>query len=107
MNFSIGNAASSSLGTGYTSSGYTPNFSSDPLWVQILYGIKEAASIIDPYILTDQEKMRLELEKARTELERERLRSIQVQRAPSAVPVWVWVAAAVAGVVLLVVLLKE
>jgi hypothetical protein len=102
MDFSIGNAVSSSL----TGTGYTPS-SSDPLWMQILYGVKEAASIIDPYILTDQEKMRLELEKARTELEKERLRSIQVQPAPSAVPVWVWVAAAVAGVALLVVLLRE
>jgi len=102
MDFSIVNAGSSSLGTGYT-----PSPSDPPLWMQILYGIKEAASIIDPYILTDQEKMRLELEKARTELEKERLRLIQVKPAPSAVPVWVWVAAAVAGVALLVVLLKE
>jgi hypothetical protein len=104
--FSIGNAASPPT-FGYTptaSPAYSPS-SSDPLWLQILYGLQQAASVIDPYILTEQEKAQMELQRAQLELQRAQLQA-SIRTEP-AVPAWVWVVVALAGVALLVVLLRE
>lgn len=76
-------------------------------FLQSLAGLN---SLIDPYILTDQERMQLEIQRRLAEAERARAEaearraSIQVQ---PAVPAWVWVAVVGLGVVALVLLLKE
>jgi len=94
--FSIANAYSAGL------SSPSP---SDPLWLQILYGLQQAASVIDPYILTEQEKAQLELQRLQLELQRAQLQA-SIRTEP-VVPVWVWVVLALLGVALLVVLLRE
>ena len=76
-------------------------------FLQSLAGLN---SLIDPYILTEQERMQLEVQRRLAEVERARAEaearraSIQVQ---PAVPAWVWVLVVGLGVVALVLLLKE
>jgi len=76
-------------------------------FLQSLAGLN---SLIDPYILTEQERMQLEIQRRLAEAERARAEaearraSVQVQ---PAVPAWVWVAVVGLGVVALVLLLKE
>jgi hypothetical protein len=76
-------------------------------FLQSLAGLN---SLIDPYILTDQERIQLEVQRRLAEAERARAEaearraSVQVQ---PAVPAWVWVAVAGLGVVALVLLLKK
>jgi len=76
-------------------------------FLQSLAGLN---SIIDPYILTEQERMQLEVQRRLAEAERARAEaearraSIQVQ---PVVPAWVWVLVVGLGVVALVLLLKE
>lgn len=79
-----------------------------PLWQQILGGLGALNSLLDPYILTEQERLQLELERAlaQAEAERARLASIQVQPQP-AVPTWAWVVGGVALVLVLFLLLRE
>jgi hypothetical protein len=76
-------------------------------FLQSLAGLN---SLIDPYILTDQERIQLEVQRRLAEAERARAeaeaRRASVQAQP-AVPAWVWVAVAGLGVVALVLLLKE
>jgi hypothetical protein len=106
--FSITNSYNPPLG-GFGSSGGS---SDPPLWQQILGGLSNLSSILDPYIFTEQERAQIELKKAQALAEAERARaeaeawraSIQVQ---PAVPAWVWVAVVGLGVVALVLLLKE
>jgi len=105
--FSIGNAVSPPT-FGYTptaSPASSPSPSDLPLWLQVLYGLQQAASVIDPYILTEQEKAQMELQRAQLELQRAQFQA-SIRTEP-VVPVWVWVVVALAGVALLVVLLKE
>lgn len=118
--FSIGNALSPSLPL----AGYTPPYTltngtgagaaptaSDPLWLQILYGLQQANSILDPYILTEQEKTQMEIARLQAELERQRQQQqptgISVTPAPGTPPPWLWAALAVVGVILIVLLLKK
>jgi hypothetical protein len=125
VDFSTGNTLSSQgLGSygsndfsianfGYTPPNPLPSYpdSSTPLWLQILYGVKEVSSIIDPYILTDKQKSQLELQKQQLEVQKSQLdlqkQQLATGRTNPATPPWVWVLAAVAGVALLVILLKE
>lgn len=86
-----------------------------PLWKQILGGLGDVSSLLDPYIYTDQEKARYDLlkaqaeaEKARAQAEAEKARAagIAVQPQP-AVPAWVWVVGAAALVLVLVLMLRD
>ena len=94
------------------SGGFTPSpapaSTEPPLWQQILGGLGALNSLLDPYILTEQERLQLELERAlaQAEAERARLASIQVQPQP-AVPTWAWVVGGVALVLVLFLLLRE
>jgi hypothetical protein len=69
-------------------------------FLQSLAGLN---SLIDPYILTEQERMQLEVQRRLAEAEA-RQASVQVQ---PAVPAWVWVVVVGLGVVALVLLVKE
>ncbi len=77
---------------------------------RFLQALGSLGSLIDPYIMTEQERMELEVrrrlaeaERARAEAEARRA-SIDVQ---PVVPAWVWVVLVGLGVVLLVLLLRE
>jgi hypothetical protein len=82
----------------------------DGFWGNVQRFLQSLSSLIDPYILTDQERMQLEIQRRLAEAERARAEaetrqaSVQVQ---PAVPAWVWVAVVGLGVVALVLLLKE
>jgi len=85
----------------------------DGFWGDVqrfLQSLAGLSSLIDPYILTEQERMQLEIQRKLAEAERARAEaearraSVQVQ---PAVPAWVWVAVVGLGVVALVLLLKE
>ena len=77
-----------------------------PLWKQILGGLGDVSSLLDPYIYTDQEKARYDLLKAQAEAEKARAAGIAVQPQP-AVPAWVWVVGAAALVLVLVLMLRD
>ncbi|RTG97308.1 hypothetical protein CSW35_07915 [Thermus scotoductus] len=77
-----------------------------PLWAQIFGGLGQIGSLIDPYILTEQEKLEYQFRLAQAQAEAAKAQAASVQAQP-VVPVWVWVLVGL-GVVLLVVLaLKE
>ncbi len=83
-----------------------------PLWKQILGGLGDVSSLLDPYIYTDQEKARYDLlkaqaeaEKARAQAEAEKARAAGIAVQP-AVPAWVWVVGAAALVLVLVLMLR-
>ncbi len=123
-----GSAGSSGFGlsNSYTPpslSGYQPPYTlldagpysggGDGFWgdvQRLLQGLAGLNSLIDPYILTEQERMELELKRRLAEAQRARAEaearwaSVQVQ---PAVPAWVWVAVVGLGVVALVLFLKE
>lgn len=87
--------------------GYTPLPASlsapgpdDPIWLQLLYGARQIASVLDPYIFTEQERAQMELERLRLQAEREKARQASIQVQPT-IPVWVW-ALVGAGVVVAV-----
>jgi hypothetical protein len=98
----------------YTLPNAGPSFGGgDGFWGDVQRFLQSLAglnSLIDPYILTEQERMQLEVQRRLAEAERARAEaearraSIQVQ---PAVPAWVWVAVVGLGVVALVLLLKE
>jgi hypothetical protein len=46
-----------------------------PLWQQVLVGLSDLSSILDPYIFTEQEKAQIELQKAQALAEAERARA--------------------------------
>jgi hypothetical protein len=79
-------------------------------WADVQRFLQSLSSLIDPYILTEQERMQLEIQRRLAEAERARAEaearraSVQVQ---PVVPAWVWVAVVGLGVVALVLLLKE
>ncbi|KZK16905.1 hypothetical protein [Meiothermus taiwanensis] len=93
-----------------------------PLWKQILGGLGDVSSLLDPYIYTDQEKARYDLlkaqaeaekaraqaeaEKARAQAEAEKARAAGIAVQP-AVPAWVWVVGAAALVLVLVLMLRD
>ncbi len=107
MSFSTGNAYQITNNLATSGPGTEP-----PLWKQILGGLRDVSSLLDPYIYTDQEKDRYDLlkaqaeaEKARAQAEAEKARAagIAVQPQP-AVPAWVWVGAAALVLVLVLML---
>lgn len=113
--FSIVNALSPSLPL----AGYTPPYTltngtgagvaptaSDPLWLQILYGLQQANSILDPYIFTEQEMAQAELQRLQYLAEMEKARQAGIETQPR-VPIWAWLLAGGAVVVVLVLLLRE
>lgn len=98
-----------SLSNSYTlplTGGVSGSAGDTPLWAQILGGLGQIGSLIDPYILTEQEKLEYQLRLAQAQAEAAKAQAASVQAQP-VVPVWVWVLVGL-GVVLLVVLaLKE
>ncbi|BAC55295.1 hypothetical protein AV953_gp16 [Thermus virus IN93] len=77
-----------------------------PLWAQILGGLGQIGSLIDPYILTEQERLQYQLQLAQAQAEAAKAQAASVQAQP-AVPVWVWVLVGLGVVLLLVFALKE
>jgi hypothetical protein len=70
--FSITNSYNPPLG-GF---GFFGGSSDPPLWQQILGGLSNLSSILDPYIFTEQEKAQIELQKALALAEAERARAL-------------------------------
>lgn len=112
MSFSTGNAYQITFDDNNLA---TSGPAEPPLWKQILGGLGDVSSLLDPYIYTDQEKARYDLlkaqaeaEKARAlaEAEKARAAGIAVQPQP-AVPAWVWVVGAAALVLVLVLMLRD
>ncbi len=112
MSFSTGNAYQITFNDNNLA---TSGPAEPPLWKQILGGLRDVSSLLDPYIYTDQEKARYDLlkvqaeaEKARAlaEAEKARAAGIAVQPQP-AVPAWVWVVGAAALVLVLVLMLRD
>jgi hypothetical protein len=95
------------LDAGFSSRGGDGFWGDVQRFLQSLAGLN---SLIDPYILTEQERMQLEIQRRLAEAERARAEaearraSVQVQ---PAVPAWVWVAVVGLGLLALVLLLKE
>lgn len=79
-----------------------------PLWAQILGGLGQLSSLIDPYILTEQEKLlyQLQLAQAQAQAEAAKAQAASVQAQP-VVPVWVWALVGLGAVLLLVLALRE
>jgi hypothetical protein len=69
--FSITNSYNPPLG----SLGSSGGSSDPPLWQQILGGLGNLSSILDPYIFTEQERAQIELQKALALAEAERARA--------------------------------
>ncbi|MFC6919745.1 hypothetical protein [Meiothermus taiwanensis] len=121
MSFSTGNAYQITFNDNNLA---TSGPAEPPLWKQIIGGLGDVSSLLDPYIYTDQEKARYDLlkaqaeaEKARAlaeaektralaEAEKARAAGIAVQPQP-AVPAWVWVVGAAALVLVLVLMLRD
>ena len=82
---------------------------STPLWAQILGGLGQFASLVDPYILTEQERLQyqLQLAQAQAEAARAAAQPTGVQVQPAGPPTWVWVLGGLLALLLVVVLLKE
>lgn len=77
----------------------------EPLWLQIVSGIRQVDSILDRYIFTEEERARMELERLRFQVEQEKARQASIQ--PTTTP-WVWALVAVGvGAVLAYLLLRE
>ena len=85
----------------------SPVESSDPSnlpdWVNILYGLQQASSMLDPYIYTEQERAEAELKRIQYQAQIAQA-SVQVQ---PVIPAWVWVLLFGAGILIAVLLLKE
>jgi len=77
-----------------------------PLWAQILGGLGQIGSLIDPYILTEQEELEYQLRLAQAQAEAAKAQAASVQAQP-VVPVWVWVLVGLGVVLLVVFALKE
>ncbi len=80
-----------------------------PLWQQILGGLRDFGSILDPWILTEQERAQLELQKALGEAQKAKAQAEMTAIAKEkAGPNWLLIAGAVAlGGLVVYLLLKE
>lgn len=109
----LDSGASGSSGFGLSNSytlpltgGVSGSAGDTPLWAQILGGLSQIGSLIDPYILTEQERLQYQLQLAQAQAEAAKARAASVQAQP-VVPVWVWVLVGLEVVLLLVFALKE
>jgi hypothetical protein len=101
-----------SLSNSYTlplTGGVSGSAGDTPLWAQILGGLGQLSSFIDPYILTEQERLQyqLQLAQAQAEAARAAAQPTGVQVQPAGPPTWVWVLGGLLALLLVVVLLKE
>lgn len=120
--FGLSNSYSPSLGstTGGSSGGFglsysygptsyspaVPSGNDLPLWQQLLVGLGQVASVLDPYIFTEQERAQAELQRLQYLAEMEKARQASIETQPR-VPTWAWLVVGGAVVVVLVLLLKE
>lgn len=98
-----------SLSNSYTlplTGGVSGSAGDTPLWAQILGGLGQIGSLIDPYILTEQERLQYQLQLAQAQAEAAKAQAASVQAQP-VVPVWVWVLVGLEVVLLVVFALKE
>ncbi len=102
-NFGLSNSYSYTLPL---TGGVSGSAGDTPLWAQILGGLGQIGSLIDPYILTEQERLQYQLQLAQAQAEAAKAQAASVQAQP-AVPVWVWVLVGLGVVLLLVFALKE
>lgn len=87
-----------------------PGWSDAPAWVQLLYGAKYLGGVLDPYIMTDQEKAQLEVERLRylaaIEQAKAEQAGIKVEPQPTTPP-WVWALVAAGAVVVVLLLVNR
>jgi hypothetical protein len=84
---------------------YTNN---EPGWKQFMSFLGSVNSLIDPYILTDQEKYAYQAQIARAEAEKASAEAKAIQVQPqTGMPGWVWILGAAVVVVIAVLLLRE
>ncbi|GAA5334080.1 hypothetical protein [Thermus hydrothermalis] len=109
-----GGSGSSGFGLSYSYTmpltGGVPGSAGDtPLWAQILSGLGQLSSFIDPYILTEQERLQyqLQLAQAQAEAARAAAQPTGVQVQPAGPSAWVWVLGGLLVLLLVVILLKE
>lgn len=112
--YTLGASGSSGFGLSYSYTmpltGGVPGSAGDtPLWAQIVGVLGQLSSLIDPYILTEQERLQyqLQLAQAQAEAARAAAQPTGVQVQPAGPPTWVWVLGGLLALLLVVVLLKE
>ena len=109
--YTLGASGSSGFGLSYSYTmpltGGVPGAPGDaPLWAQILGGLGQLSTLIDPYILTEQERLQYQLQLAQAEAARAAAQPTGVQVQPAGPPTWVWVLGGLLALLLVVVLLK-